>query len=486
MSEETDRLPGDQLPCASWCRGLDHHSYHDENSCDAAQCLGCGCACVHSCGPWNSCGRKECEGCNERGREIVCASPASPSPPKPSPPSPSPPPPVTSPDPPGPPPPALFVVNKDECRLAPGYVQIADGKRLRRSDFERMGLVKPEWTPLKANGDPLRELRFQLILLFKHWEPDYIIRIALQGELVRLEAVRGGHLAVDNRESTFDDALAESLGLHGGAGDGFLQSQHGSSFADAQAHAQASSAKHNNAKHLPEVVEKSSEIAIKLEELDGNDDDEDDDDGPGPPRVNGMPMHTLILAGRGVVDSVRWVHCTRLTPPEPPPPPPTNLPPPPPDPPWRDINYHHTSDTSSTSDDPWAIIERASHAPPMPHHLQQFDHLHFLPKHMRDQMQAGLEGLQPLIYTSVTLSFLFVCLLCVRRLCCAGRDAEGGGGGGGEGGRKVGGEAPIVYKATLAKEPPPREKRRKKKAKRQSEEVDAAESEPIVASEEAV
>ena len=37
-----------------------------------------------------------------------------------------------------------FVVNKDECRLAPGYVQIADGKRLRRSDFERMGLVKPE------------------------------------------------------------------------------------------------------------------------------------------------------------------------------------------------------------------------------------------------------------------------------------------------------------------------------------------------------
>ena len=35
-SEETDRFPGDQLP-ALHSRGLDHHSYHDENSCDAGR-----------------------------------------------------------------------------------------------------------------------------------------------------------------------------------------------------------------------------------------------------------------------------------------------------------------------------------------------------------------------------------------------------------------------------------------------------------------
>jgi hypothetical protein len=33
----TDRLPQDALACASWCRGLEHHSYHDENSCDAVR-----------------------------------------------------------------------------------------------------------------------------------------------------------------------------------------------------------------------------------------------------------------------------------------------------------------------------------------------------------------------------------------------------------------------------------------------------------------
>ena len=51
-----------------------------------------------------------------------------------------------------------------------------------------------------------------------------------------------------------------------------------------------------------------------------------------------------------------------------------------------------------------------------------------LPKHVRDQLmdqlQAGLEGIEPVIYAGFTLSFLLVCTLCVRLLCCAGRDGE--------------------------------------------------------------
>jgi hypothetical protein len=45
---------------------------------------------------------------------------------------------------------------------------------------------------------------------------------------------------------------------------------------------------------------------------------------------------------------------------------------------------------------------------------------------MRDGMQHMFLALGPLVYGCVTLAALTTCILCVRRLCCEGRDGEGG------------------------------------------------------------
>ena len=56
--------------------------------------------------------------------------------------------------------------------------------------------------------------------------------MCVQGELVRLEAVKGGALALDNPDTTIDDAMAAAAGLRGGSGNG-LQSLHGNTMQDA-------------------------------------------------------------------------------------------------------------------------------------------------------------------------------------------------------------------------------------------------------------
>ena len=54
-------------------------------------------------------------------------------------------------------------------------------------------------------------------------------------------------------------------------------------------------------------------------------------------------------------------------------------------------------------------------------------HAHFLPKTVRDSLQAGLSGVAPLVYGLTLLAALVTVLLCVRRLCTnqeeAGQDA---------------------------------------------------------------
>ena len=173
-------------------------------------------------------------------------------------------------------------------------------------------MVKPPAVPLKKG--PAARHRFQLILLFKHWEPDYIIRIALQGELVRLEAVRGGHLAVDNRESTFDDALAESLGLHGGAGDGYPAEPAWRARLRTHRRTRATPAKPVQSIFRSVVETLEDEVAIKLEELDGNDDDEDDDDRPAP-AAREWYANCIRSSSPAVVcsHSVRWVEIARAS-----------------------------------------------------------------------------------------------------------------------------------------------------------------------------
>ena len=360
---------------------------------------------------------------------------------------------------------------------------LAENAGLHRTDYEYMGLAVPGYAPTRAD-DPPRERRFLLTLLLKHWDGAYTVDVSLTGELSRLEAIRGGRLVRDHAENTFDDYLAaKTPGIDsGGAVGGGLQSQHGSAFElDADT---ASAATHKHAA-VPERTERSAEVSIRLDELDGGG-DVDDDEHP-PVRIHGVPYHSLLLAGRGSIDTIHSVHCTMVTLPAPPPRPPRWNPPPPPDAPWR---LERGGAAGGADDDPWAIIEKSTRertsqqvsstdaAMEIARHQKLRGFTGMLPKHVRDQLQAGLEGIEPVIYAGFTLSFLLVCTLCVRRLCCTGRDGE-------DSRQHVGGRRADNAEAVRFKEPAIRmngagakRKKEKRRPRTRKEHVEVATSEP--------
>ena len=389
--------------------------------------------------------------------------PISPSPPPPpGPPQPSPPPPHPAPTPPAPPPPALYEIDRDTCRLG-GSVWLYEEAQLTRGDYELMGLAVPP--ERSTRGTYPRDRRFLLTIALHRWDEESTVVVDLAGQLVRIDALLGGRLALDSRGS-FDDALARRQGARSAGRDGafHMQSLHGGSGLTSFAEAERGDdwRQRMGGAHAIETFTGNGRQRQRQRQrrLDGDDGDDD-----GEPEEEVQPRasvairltdgwvaevdKTIRLAGRGIVDYVAAVKCHRVKPPSPPPRPPDKFPPPPPDAPnWWDEHPEELqlgaqsrldggSDAAAGGAAPSSTIVAVheEEAAVLSQRARMRGFLGGLPKEMRDAVHAGLG---PLIYTVVALIALCLGLLLLRRWLRDRDDADEDEQGGQRGGRRPG------------------------------------------------
>jgi hypothetical protein len=192
--------------CVSWC-GTEIK--YNQEVCDSPQCLGCGCACLRSCGLY-TCDIMECLGCRTRGKQSWKCWRAPLSSPAPAPPPRSSPPPLAL-HAPSPPPTALSELDPTSCYLG-GSVYLVDGRQITQADFERSQLDAPLPCAPRCGeheGMAFAHRHFFLSLALKEWDETAIVRLTLRGAQLSLLSLVGGSLAYD-APGPFDDELAAS------------------------------------------------------------------------------------------------------------------------------------------------------------------------------------------------------------------------------------------------------------------------------------
>ena len=330
-----------EFACESWCAV---ESGYNKNVCDAPQCLGCGCACLPSCGVY-TCDLIECGGCEARGKRTwrcIKASFGSPSPP---PPRRSRPPPVIHYSAPSPPPLALFVVDRQSCSLG-GSAFLVAGRQVGQAEFERAHLEAPlQCAPLcqEHEGMAFAQRHFFVTLALRTWDEHAVVKVTLLGRELRLLSVVGGTLAYDS-PGGFDDVLAMQTarateGVAGGSGIEQLHDERARrtlGWKDGWRSDSLDDGADRDEDLEDEAAEEEAEgavVALRLAEW-----SEELAVGSFDSRTGGYEEGfehggTLRLAGTGVVAAVSSVDCRDAAPPSPPPRPPPSPPPPPPDPP---------------------------------------------------------------------------------------------------------------------------------------------------------